>query len=147
MWHLWQSVLMLISEAVSTSVPLAVPFAGGAVLNIEYRPSSVSLAQMEEMVAQAEEAANAQREEAEQRKAPITDAERLKRLRERLNNAKKQLADNILGVVTMWDLRATEEDTEPVPLTIEGLTIVPTNVFTEIIKAIRAHQAGDDDAK
>lgn len=136
---------MLISEAVSPSVPLAVPFAGDVVLNIEYRPSSVSLAQMEEMVAQAEEAANAQREETASRKGQITDAERLKRLRERLENAKKQLADNILGVVTSWDL--LDNDRNPVPLTLEGLTIVPTNVFTEIIKAIRAHQAGDDDAK
>lgn len=134
---------MLITEAISPSTPLAIPFANGAVLNIEYRPSSVTLAQMEQMVAQAEEVANSQKEE----KAAVdkSDSARLSRLRERLETAKKQLADNILDVVTAWDLMDTEKQT--IPLTMEGLTIVPSNVFTEIIKAIRAHQAGDDDAK
>jgi len=139
---------MLISEAVSPSVPVAVPFEGGAVLNIEYRPASVTLAQMELMVSQAEEAADAQREESAQRNGQMTDGERLKRMRERLGNAKQQLADNILGVVTKWDLeQLVENERVVVPLTMDGLVTVPTNVFTEIIKAIRAHQAGDDDAK
>lgn len=139
---------MLISEAVSPSVPVAVPFEGGAVLNIEYRPSSVTLAQMEEMVAQAEEAANAQREEAAQKTSKMTDQERLARLRQRLNDAKKQLADNILSIVVSWDLEhIVDNERAVVPLTMEGLVNVPTNVFTEIIKAVRQHQAGDDDAK
>ena len=124
---------------------MAVPFANGAVLNIEYRPASVTLAQMEEMVHQAEEAANAQREETAARKGQITDQERLKRLRDRIGNAKKQIADNILDVVTLWDL--SDESGETIPLTMDGLAAVPTNVFTEIVKAIRNHQAGDDDAK
>ena len=139
---------MLISEAMSPSVPVAVPFEGGAVLNIEYRPSSVTLAQMEEMVAQAEEAANAQREEAAHKTAKLTDAERLTRLRKRLEDAKKQLADNILSIVVSWDLEhLVDNERAVVPLTMEGLVNVPTNVFTEIIKAVRQHQAGDDDAK
>jgi hypothetical protein len=134
---------MRISEAISESTPIAVPFAAGAVLNIEYRPSSVTLAQMEDMVFQAEKAAEEQAQEASAQ--DNSDTAQLRRLRERLAATKQTLADNILTIVTKWDLE--EEDGTTVPLTIEGLANVPNNVFREIIRAVRQHQSAGDEGK
>lgn len=135
-------LVMRISEAISPSTPLAVQFAN-SVLNIEYRPASVTLAQMEEMVAQAEKAADEQREES--KAADKSDEAQLQRLRQRLAQTKQALADNILSIVVTWDL--TDDDNVVIPLTMGGLSLVPTNVFREIIKAVRKDQEAGDEGK
>lgn len=135
---------MRISDAISPSTPLAIAFAGDAVLNIEYRNSSITLAEMEKMLVDAEEAidsANAQ----EEAKAS-GDRAALTRLKGRVEQAKKNLVGQILEVVTTWDL--TQDDNETViPLTDEALKNVPTNVFTAIIRAIRRDQQADGEGK
>jgi hypothetical protein len=42
---------MRLSEALSPATWLTVPFAGGAVLNVKYRPSSATVAEMQKMTA------------------------------------------------------------------------------------------------
>lgn len=134
---------MRLSEAISPSTPLAVPFAKGAVLNIEYRPPSVTLAQMESMLTEAEEAQAAQDAEKDAAKKDKTE---LEKARERVRAIRERLAGQILDMVESWDL--TENDGEtPVPITTEGLENVPLNVFAEIVKAVRKHQSAGDSGK
>lgn len=133
---------MRISDAISPSAPIAVQFATG-VLNIEYRPSSVTLAQMENMVDAAEKAANDQIEEKSAESSG--DVAQLAKLRLRLAATKQSLTDNILSIVVSWDL--TDDEENVIPLTMEGLSVVPTNVFREIIRAVRNEQEAGDEGK
>jgi leucyl aminopeptidase (aminopeptidase T) len=137
-------LVMRISDAISPSTRLAIPFAGDAVLNIEYRNSSVTLAQMEKMLADAEEAMEATKEEEESKDSG--DRAQIARMRERVASARKNLIGQIVGTVVSWDL--TQDDNETViPLTEEALVHVPTNVFTAIIKAVRRDQQADGEGK
>ncbi len=53
----------------------------------------------------------------------------------------------IANVVVEWDLRADEADSEPIPLTDEGLLTVPIAFLEEIVAAIRDDQSVDPKAK
>lgn len=135
---------MRISDAISPSTPLAIPFAGDAVLNIEYRNSSVTLAQMEKMLADAEEAVESTNEQ--EANKGTSDKDQIAQMRQRVEKAKKNLIGQITDMVTLWDL--TEDDGETViPLTEDRLKDVPTNVFTAIIKAVRRDQQADGEGK
>jgi hypothetical protein len=125
---------MRISEAISESTPLAVSFAGGAVLNIEYRPAATTLAQMEDMINLVEEAEADTTDESS--KTP--DAAAI--MKARIEGIKTRLIDTVKEMVVSWDL--TEEDGETViSLTDDGLRNVPMNVFVEITKSVQRHQS------
>ena len=144
---------MRISEAISPSTPLAVPFAGGAVLNIEYRPTRVTLAQMEDMLTEAEEAEKAQAAEKEAADAASASGDEKKEkaselviARRRVAMVRERLIKQVLEMLVAWDL--TDDDGENViPLTEEGVRIVPLNVFAEIVKAVRRHQSAGESGK
>lgn len=106
---------MRLGQALSPTVWLPVTFAGGAVLNIEYKPSSASIEEMERLRAQGDD-----------------DSAQVNRV-----------IQFIQEIVVDWDL--TEDDGETkVPLTVEALRKVPTNIFTEIVKAVRKHQSAGE---
>lgn len=131
---------MRISEAVSESTPLAVPFAGGHVLNIEYRPASTTIAEMENMIETAREANLAENDESDKTSDDIAQ------MKSRIENIKARLVDTIKGTVVTWDL--TEDDGETlVPITDEGLRNIPMNIFVEITNAIRRHQSAGASGK
>jgi hypothetical protein len=125
---------MKISEAVSPAAPVAVQFARG-VLNVEYRPSSMTFAEMEEMLAAAEEA----------KKAVEDSGDEAAALRPRLDSLHRRFIENAVETIVTWDL--TDEEENVIPLTEEALRNVPMNIFTEIQKAIRAHQSAGDSGK
>lgn len=131
---------MRISEAISESTPLAVPFAGGAVLNIEYRPASTTLAQMEDMITLAQEAETDEVDESP--KTPDATAQ----IKRRLDGIKSRLIDTVKEMVVSWDL--TEDDgVTIIPLTDEALRNVPMNIFVEITREVRRHQSAGDAGK
>lgn len=131
---------MRISEAISESTPLAVPFAMGAVLNIEYRPASTTLAAMEDM---AETAREAEESEAEGKGSTPDEVAQMKA---RIANIKNRLIGTIKDTVVSWDL--TEDDGETiVPIDDVSLSRVPMNIFIEITKEIRRHQSAGDSGK
>jgi hypothetical protein len=144
---------MRISEAISPSTPLAVPFADGVVLNIEYRPTRVTLAQMEDMLSEAEEAEKAQAAEKAAREAaeaegaePKASKSELEIARKRVEMVRERLVKQVLEMVVSWDL--TEDDGETViSLDEAGVRFVPLNAFAEIVKAVRRHQSAGDSGK
>lgn len=73
-----------------------------------------------------------------------SDINRLSAEREGLQTvAADMVITTILHVVTDWDLRATEGDSEPIPLTPEGLELVPTEFLAEIVLKITEDQSPD----
>ena len=45
-----------------------------------------------------------------------------------------------LRVIQAWDLRLGPDDPDPLPLTEDGLEVVPTEVLTEIVKQVGEHR-------
>lgn len=55
----------------------------------------------------------------------------------------RQVRAFIQSIVTEWDLLADPDDSDPVPLTSEGLADVPTAFLIEILEATVADQKPD----
>jgi hypothetical protein len=116
---------MRISEALSRSSNIEVMFEAGAVLHVTYRPVSYSLRELDEM-----EAVTVQKGgTAEQRK------ERLERV-----------AGMIGKLVISWDLES-DDGVVLDPTDIEAMKDIPSNVFTEILSAVKAHQSVGEAAR
>lgn len=54
-----------------------------------------------------------------------------------------RVLQQVCTVIVEWDLRATDDAPEPIPLTPEGLQDVPYAFIMELFEAIRADQEPD----
>jgi uncharacterized protein YqgV (UPF0045/DUF77 family) len=109
----WHPQAMRLSEALSPSTWLEVPFAGGGVLKVKYRPSHATIAELQSMMNGTEE--------------------------EQVTRVIQQIID----IVEDWDL--TEEDNETkVAIEFERLRHIPTNIFREVLVAVRKHQSAGE---
>jgi len=107
---------MRISQAKSKAVELEVEFDEGS-LNIVYRPISYSLNELDEM-------------QAESVKTGGTKDERKARM--------SRIATMISKMIVSWDLEG--DNGEPIdPTDISALQDIPSNIFTEIIMAVKEH--------
>ena len=52
-------------------------------------------------------------------------------------------SEMFLAYVVEWDLRANEEDSDPIALTRDGIADVPTDFLQSIVAAIQADQRPD----
>lgn len=118
---------MRLSAAVANARPIQVPFADGEILNVVYRPSNATPADLDALAEQAENA------EAEQAKGKIN--------REVIRRNVESMADLLVS----WDLTEDDEVT-PIPITVEGLSKVPMHVFNSIMKAVQKDQTVDPEA-
>lgn len=110
---------MRISDAVSPARPLEVHFATGT-LNIEYRPSSYTIAEADKLVTES---------------AEFNEQATPEQKRERLH----KVADTIASIIVAWDLE--HDDGTPIsPQDKDALAHIPMSIFTEIIGAVNADQ-------
>lgn len=107
---------MRISQAKSKAVDLEVVFEEGS-LQIVYRPISYSLNELDEMQAESTKTGGTQ----DERKARMV-----------------RIATLISRMIVSWDLE--DDNGEPIdPTNIDALQDVPSNIFTEIIMAVKEH--------
>ncbi len=52
----------------------------------------------------------------------------------------KAVRSVFMEVIQAWDLTFAAEDTEPIPLTAEGLSAVPTEALGEILRQVGEHK-------
>ncbi len=108
---------MRVSDALSPVRELDVQFAED-VLHVSYRPISYSLEELERIQEESVTPGN-------------TPAERRDRIR--------RLAALISKLVISWDL-TDENDVVVDPTDVEALRLLPLNIFTEILAAVRRDQ-------
>jgi len=107
---------MRVSQAKSKAVDLEVVFEEGT-LQVSYRPISYSLNELDEMQAESVKTGGTQ----DERKARML-----------------RITTMISRMVVSWDLE--DDNGEPIdPTNIEALQNIPSNIFTEIIQAVKEH--------
>ena len=134
---------MLIREAFAETIPLKIRFGSNAELNIRYRRSSTTFAEMTAMIESAEGIASS----ASAVEAAASDedqdavTEQVSQIRERLGTMRERVIGEVVRTVAEWDLEdEVDGEVVPVPITLESLENVSVEILSRIISEIKESQ-------
>lgn len=123
---------MKLSDIERETKPLAIPFGGTAVLNIEYQVAGMTFARISEMMEAAVEASRSAKA------VDDGDADEGESMRRRIATVREAMIGQLLQSLRAWDLE--DEDGNPVPITEESLADIDVEIVKKIQKAIAEDQ-------